>query len=117
MAVITAFSASMGAFISPILTVSVFFFALASVCAWGFYATRCAEHLNFSKGFAIIFPFLYALCSFFGCFVSEGIVWTLADLSVSLMAIINVIAITLLFGKVRNITKKEYGIIIKKQGS
>ncbi len=105
--VISAFSSVMGATVSPFLSVSVFLFALASIAAWAFYSLSCASALGLKKGFSVFFALLYSATAFFGCFASEGAVWVLSDLSVSAMAIINVVAVTLMFGKVRKITEQK----------
>lgn len=108
MAVISAFSLTLGRWVVPALALSVFFFALASVAAWAFYAESSARFLGTGKRFSVIFAILYAFSAFFGCFMSEGIVWSLADIFVSAMAVINISVMILLFGKVKKITVSEY---------
>ncbi len=102
--VISAFSRSLGSFTAPMLALSVFFFALASVAAWAFYATEAFHFLKAPKAFLLLFPALYSLTAFSGCFMKESTVWTLADLSVACMGIINVIALILMHSTVKAIT-------------
>ena len=111
--VISAFSSALGHAIVPLIGISVFLFALASVSAWSFYALQSAAYLGFKKRFHILFSIAFSSTAFFGCYAKENIVWTLADTSVALMAIINISAILLLFEAVNDITKNEYDLTVK----
>lgn len=111
--VISAFSSALGRAIVPLLGISVFLFSLASVSAWSFYALQSAAYLGFKKRFHILFSIAFSLTAFLGCYAKENVVWVLADTSVALMAIINILAILLLFGTVNDITKNEYNSTIK----
>ena len=102
--VINAFSAVIGRAAAPFLSVAISLFAVASASAWSFYAMRSAEFLGAKKGFHIIFPILYSMTAFFSCFSGEGVLWLVSDLTVALMAIINMTAVTLMIGKVRSIS-------------
>ncbi len=112
--VLDAFSLALGDYITPFLSVSVFLFALASVSAWAFYVEKTAVFLSYGKKFGIFFTLAYPLTSFLGCFISEGAVWALSDISVCAMAIINVISIILLQNKIKSETKYHYQLICKK---
>ncbi len=101
--VINAFSYGLGTAVAPLLCISVFLFALASVSAWAFYATESARFLN-AKKFNTVFAFSYALVAFIGCYMKENTVWLLADASVAAMAVLNVISVILLFNHVKKIT-------------
>ena len=106
--VIHDFESTLGSFIAPVITISVFLFALASVGAWSFYAISCAKYLKARKGFFILFSVLYPLTSFVGCFISEKSSWFLSDLSISLMAITNIIVLLLLSDKAKKITLSAF---------
>ena len=106
--VINAFSAVTGEFTSALLGVSVAVFALASTASWAFYALSSAAYLGLKDKAVTVFSVLYSTCAFLAPFAEEGAVWVLADLSISLMAIINTVAITLMFGRVKRLTVKEY---------
>ncbi len=103
-----AFSLAIGNAVKPVLAFSVFLFALAAVSAWAFYAEESAHFLGLTPMFGKLFAALYAITAFLGCFMKENIVWALADISVSAMAVLNIIAVIVLFGNVKNITKKEF---------
>lgn len=103
--VIDAFSFAISKHIAPILALSVFLFALASVAAWAFYATEAASHLQAPNRVLSLFPVAYSLTAFFGCYINENTVWALADISVACMGIVNVIALLLMHNKVKSITR------------
>ena len=107
-AITEAITLSVGNIARPILCASVFLFALASVCAWSFYAIKSAEALGLKRSFFVFYSAAYPLTAFFGCFASEGGSWIAADLTVSAMAIINTVCVGALFGKVVDLTKREY---------
>lgn len=112
--VLNAFTSAFGEYIAQPLCLSVFLFALASVSAWAFYVEKTADFLHLGVKFRVFFVICYPLASFLGCFISEGIIWSLSDLGVCAMAIINVISIILLQNKIKNETKQQYRIIHKK---
>jgi AGCS family alanine or glycine:cation symporter len=105
--VIGAFESVFGSFISPVIAISVFLFALASVSAWAFYAECSAKEAGFRRCFNYFFTAAYPLTAFFGCFAPEKISWLLSDITVSLMAVINMTAILLLSQTVVSVTKSE----------
>ena len=106
--VLNAFGTVFGSFGSVFLTVSVCFFALASVSAWSFYVRQSLLVFRGGDRFSLVFSALYPFVSFFGCFMEENIMWIFADISVSLMAIINITAVLLLFERVRRATAEKY---------
>ena len=105
--VIRAFESAFGAFIAPVIAISVFLFALASVSAWAFYAERSAKETGLGRRFNTFFTVAYPVTAFSGCFASEKASWLLSDLTVSLMAIINIIAVLLLLHTAVSVTKNE----------
>lgn len=81
------------------LALIVFFFAFTSIVANYFYAENCLVFLqnNHLRGL-MLFRFLVLLMVLFGAVASLPFVWNLADASMGLMAITNLIAILLLSG-------------------
>lgn len=102
---INSFASALGNGVKPLLGVSVFLFALGSVAGWSFYGQESLKALGQGRKFLKIYGVLYALSAFLGCVMPENAVWELADLSISLMAIINVGAVLLLSRDVVKITK------------
>jgi len=110
--VINVFSTVAGGVITPLIAASVAVFALASASAWAFYAISSAKALGLGKRFFTLFSILYSITAFFACFINESLVWTLADISVSAMAVINTAALLLMLGKVKEITKESYALFL-----
>lgn len=83
------------------LAVIVFFFAFTSIVANYFYAENCLVYLQrgHPRGLAF-FRVLVLIMVLFGAVASLPFVWNLADVSMGLMAITNLIAILLLSGVV-----------------
>jgi len=79
------------------LAIIVLFFAFTSIVANYFYAENCLVFLerNHSAGL-LVFRLLVLAMVLFGALASLPFVWSLADVSMGLMAITNLIAIVLL---------------------
>lgn len=78
-----------------IVSVTLFFFAFTTILTWYFCANRAVEFLlgdNFVKPFQLIFIALVPL----GAFLQEQAVWTIADLSINFMFIINIVGVVML---------------------
>ncbi len=67
-------------------------FAYTTVIAWGGCASKAAEFLWAKKG-AKVFLYLYLLLIPVGAIIRVDFVWTLADISISLMLVTNLIGI------------------------
>ncbi len=101
--VITAFSAILGTLAPFYMSISIFLFALASASAWSFYAEQSAVFLSIKK-FHLPFSIIYSVSAFLFCFAKEESVWFMSDLTVSVMATLNIICLLLLSGEVKSIT-------------
>ena len=106
--VLDSFGTVFGNYGRIFLTLSVCLFALASVSAWSFYVRQSLTVFRHAKEMTVVFSFIYPAVSFIGCFVSENKMWAMADISVSLMAIINITAVLLSFDKVMEMTADKY---------
>jgi AGCS family alanine or glycine:cation symporter len=102
---INAFSASLGEPVKILLGLSIFLFALGSVASWSFYGQESIRALGLGKKSIKIYGAFFAFSAFLGCIIPEGIVWQLADLSISAMALINIVAVLLLSETVIKLTK------------
>lgn len=92
---IEAFSAVYGSFARAVLTVPICFFAFTSVIGWGLYGIRCVEFLAGGKA---IRPFLLVFClsSLLGAVTSPEAVWLLSEVCNGLMALPNMLALSVL---------------------
>ena len=81
------------------LTVIILFFAFTSIVANYFYAENCLVFLEHKHPAGLlVFRLLVLAMVMFGALASVPFIWNLADLSMGLMAITNLIAILLLSG-------------------
>lgn len=87
------------------ISVSVLLFAFATLVGWSYYGERAVEYL-FGLRAVFIYKVVFVLMIFVGCTMSLELVWNIADTLNGLMAIPNLIALTLLSGKVINLTKE-----------
>jgi AGCS family alanine or glycine:cation symporter len=80
-------------------------FALSSALSWGYYGARCAEHL---LGGAAAGPYrlLFCGCAALGPGMAPALAWDLADLCNALMALPNLLALTLLAGEAARLTER-----------
>lgn len=74
-----------------IVSVTLFFFAFTTILTWFFCANRAVEYLRPSA--VKLFQLLFIATIPFGVFLNEGIIWTVADLSINCMFIINIIGV------------------------
>lgn len=101
-----AFSSVLGGSARVLLGISIFFFALAAVSCWSFYAQESLLNLGAGKRVMTAYGVIFAFFSFAGCVVSEALVWELSDIFVSVMAIVNMTALVLLSPEIMRVTKE-----------
>ncbi|BAQ13235.1 sodium:alanine symporter [Clostridium botulinum B2 128] len=110
----TALSSQVGSWGNTFIAICIFLFAFSSVIGNYYYGETNIEFLKGSKTSL----FLYRLCVIgmvlFGCIAKIQIVWDMADLFMGFMAIINLIAISML-SKIAFAALKDYDRQ-KKQG-
>jgi len=104
----SAFSSALGNGVKYILGASIFLFALAAVSAWGFYGRAALAFLGTKRSLYTVYCVIFSASSFFSVFLQESLCWTLADISISIMAIINTVALFLLFPTVKELTAKYF---------
>ena len=107
-----AFSTVCGDWTGIFLALSLGCFAFATILGWGLYGLRCISWLlgPGGEGWFVVFQML---ASVLGALLETGVIWLLAEAVNGLMAIPNLLALTLLSGEVRKIT----GSWRKNQGS
>ena len=86
-------------FAGHLITITLFFFAYTTILTWSFCADKAIEFL-FSKKFIRPFQFLFVAIIPLGAFIHVKMVWTVADIFMNLMLIINVVG---LIGLVRHV--------------
>ena len=103
-----AFSAVLGKISSPILAISILFFAFATVLCWSHYGGECLYYLTGRRdAIKWMIPAVLLACVV-GATVAPGFLWALTDLTVALMAILNVLALLTCHRTVKAETKAYF---------
>lgn len=102
---LNAFSSVLGEPVRILLGIAIFFFSLAAVSCWAFYGQESLINLGSGKRALRFYGIIYAFFAFAGCVIPESSLWELSDLSVALMALINITVLLLLSPHVIKITK------------
>jgi len=99
-----AFYPQIGTFI---VTVSVFFFAYSTMVSWSYYGDRACEYI---LGKRAIRPYrwVYVFFVFMGSVLPLAAVWNIGDIALMMMSIPNLIAIILLSGKLKQMSKEYF---------
>ncbi len=108
MMTIGAYSNVLGDFAEYFLTISVLFFAFATVICWAHYGMESVMYLNKSKIVLKIFIIIYSFSVFLGAVISSDIIWEVADFAIGAMTVINVIVICLMSREVKMETDYYY---------
>lgn len=117
----SAFETVFGRWGSLFVTCSIILFALATLIGWSYYG-ECGWRYLFGNRRTFLYKLGYVLVIIIGAVLQLNIVWELSDLFNGLMAIPNLIAITLLSSQVIGITKdfrkrQKKGTVSKKSCS
>lgn len=81
------------------ITVSIFLFAFSSLVGNYFYTETNFKFITKSKGALLVFRCTCVLAVFVGALLDFATIWTVADILMGLMAIVNLVAIILLGNK------------------
>lgn len=92
----TALSQHLGSWASIFIAVAIFLFAFSSVIGNYYYGETNLEFIRESKLILFIYRLAVVGMVFFGAIVDLNVVWSLADLFMGIMALINIAAILLL---------------------
>ena len=109
MMTIAAYSAELGRYASYFLCAAVLCFGFATVICWAHYGMTCARYFNPSHRANRIFILVYCACVFIGSFISADLAWQLADLSMGIMTVINLMILVLMAKEVRTETEIYLG--------
>lgn len=94
----SALAAQLGDWAVHFLTVAIFLFAFSSVIGNYYYGESNIRFLTKSRAVMNGFRVLVLVCVFLGAMASLTLVWSLADLFMAVMAVLNLIAILMLAG-------------------
>lgn len=99
-----AFSLSIGEYAGMFLSVSILFFAFASILGWSFYGAKASEYL-FGEKSVRAYQYVFILVIVAGANVELEAAWDIADTFNGLMILPNTIGLLVLSGTVFRITK------------
>ena len=91
-----ALSSQVGSWGNYFIAICILLFAFSSIVGNYYYGESNIEFLTEKKSYLFIYRLLVIVMVFFGSIAEVEVVWNLADVFMGLMAIINLIAITLL---------------------
>lgn len=91
-----ALVSQVGSWGGTFISICILLFAFSSIIGNYYYGETNIEFLTKKKIYLTAYRIAVGLMVFFGSVASLGLVWTLADISMAFMAIVNLIAITLL---------------------
>ena len=94
-----ALSHSVGNWGAGFMTLCIFLFAFSSLVGNYYYGEANLEFLTKSKTSMLIFRVLTVACVYLGSVASLGLVWDMADVSMGIMALMNIIVIAILSPK------------------
>ena len=94
-----ALSHSVGTWGAGFITLCIFLFAFSSLVGNYYYGEANLEFLTKSKTSMLIFRVLTVACVYLGSVASLGLVWDIADVSMGIMALMNIIVIAILSPK------------------
>ena len=86
---------------SFLLLLCIVFFAFTTIIGWHLYGMKCLNYLtNKKKTISYIYLVIYIIMVFLGSCLKVNVIWKIADIANSLMAIPNLIALIMLSKKV-----------------
>ena len=101
-----AFSVVYGRWVNIAISFSLCCFAVGTILGWGLYGARCAEFL-FGASVWKPFVFCQAVVIVVSSFLQTDTIWLLSETINGLMAIPNLLALTLLSPKLRQLTVRR----------
>ncbi|MBQ7037406.1 MAG: sodium:alanine symporter family protein [Clostridia bacterium] len=101
----TSFGVGLGDFGRIFISVSIVFFAFATVIGWSLFGERSVLYLFGKKGVPI-YKAIYILCAYVGSVTSMELVWGISDTFNALMAIPNLLCLIALSGRVFSETRR-----------
>jgi AGCS family alanine or glycine:cation symporter len=96
-----------------IVTIGLLLFAFSTSISWSYYGGRATTYLFGSK-YVIVYRIIYVIGFFVASFADTSIVWTLANITIALMTIPNLVGLLLLHREMKD-TVKEYWKTIREE--
>ncbi len=90
-----------------VVTICVFLFAISTMISWSYYGDRCVAYL-FGIRYVIVYRAVYVGFVYIGATTRLETVWNFSDVALGLMAVPNLIAVTLLMPTVVRLTQDYF---------
>ena len=90
-----------------IISITLMFFVFSTIIGWYYYGEKGFAFL-FKDEKIVYYKVLFLAISFFGAIITVELAWTLAEVFTALMILPNVVALIMLNGKVRQLTKDYF---------
>jgi AGCS family alanine or glycine:cation symporter len=90
-----------------VVILSLAMFAFTTALAWCYYGEKSIEYL-FGIKYIVYYRWFFILCILFGAILKLDVVWSIANLSIGLMSIPNLIALIMLRKEVKLETEKYF---------
>lgn len=103
----TAFTQMLGDWAGVFIAIAIFLFAFSSILGNYYYGENNLAYIKNSKTILFIYRIAALVMVVFGTLASFGLVWSLADVTMALLALINLYAVFVLFKKA-NVLLKDY---------
>jgi AGCS family alanine or glycine:cation symporter len=102
---VDAYEAGLGSIAGYFIAVSVLLFGLATVLCWAHYGREGIKYFSKKESVRGIYIVLYTLSVLLGAVLSTEPIWQVADLSIGVMTVINLLALLLLSREVKQETE------------
>ena len=89
-----ALMSMLGPWALHLMTIIIFLVAFTSVLGNYYYGESNIEYLSENRTVLFVYKVVFLVATFLGCLGSIDLIWTLADTTMGLMALVNLVAIT-----------------------
>lgn len=114
---IRAYSRVLGGWSEYVVAFAVLFFGFATLVCWANYGAECVHFLSGKPVFRKMYLILFAGFVWLGSVVAPESVWTLADLSIGLMTLLNVTMLFLMRREIRDGTACYFSVRFSRKSS
>lgn len=104
MMTVRAYTEVLGDWAGYFLCAAVLFFGFATVVCWGHYALEALSYLTQNKGVRLGFICIFAVGAAVGTVAAPTLLWSVSDLAIGLMTLLNLGVLVLMQGEVRRLT-------------
>lgn len=105
----TAFSSVLGSFAGWFFAIAILFFGVATVICWAHYGMTCVRYLTVRPIAETLYILLLAATLAVGAVTTPALAWTLADLAIAVMTVLNLWILLLMHKEVEQETDLLFG--------